>query len=203
MAAMADQFSPEETLEKAAPLASEIRYQAIFEQAAGGIVHCSLDGHFIKINESFADFVGYKREELQPLGCAAVTFPEDVDEDLIGIEKLLSGEFSRYERDKRFVRKDGTVVWGHVTMSLMLDEAGQPVELLAVIQNIHDRKMAEEALAESEHHHRVIFENSPLGMIRFDAEGTIRDCNAKFIQLAGASREKLIGFNTARQSSPK
>ena len=203
MAAMADQFSPEETLEKAAPLASEIRYQAIFEQAAVGIVHCSLDGHFIKINESFADFVGYKREELQPLGCAAVTFPEDVDEDLIGIEKLLSGEFSRYERDKRFVRKDGTVVWGHVTMSLMLDEAGQPVELLAVIQNIHDRKMAEEALAESEHHHRVIFENSPLGMIRFDAEGTIRDCNAKFIQLAGASREKLIGFNTARQSSPK
>ena len=199
---MADQSSSEETLERTT-LASEKRYEAIFEQAAVGIVHCALDGHFIKINESFADFLGYKREELKPLGCAAVTFPEDVVEDLSGIGKLLSRESSRYERDKRFVRKDGTVVWGHATLSLMLDEAGQPMELLAVIQNIHDRKMAEEALAESEHRHRVIFENSPLGMIRFDAEGTIRDCNAKFIQLAGASREKLIGFNTARESGPK
>ncbi|MDP3478591.1 MAG: PocR ligand-binding domain-containing protein [Desulfoprunum sp.] len=59
------------------------------------------------------------------------------------------------------------------------------------------------ALAESEHRHRVIFETSPLGMIRFAADGTILDCNEKFIELMGSTREKLIGFNTARQSSPK
>ena len=69
--------------------------------------------------------------------------------------------------------------------------------------DIHTRKRAEEALRESEHRHKVIFENSPLGMIRFDQDGKILDCNEKFVELMGSSREKLIGFNAARQSPAK
>ncbi len=71
------------------------------------------------------------------------------------------------------------------------------------IENENKLKCAEEHLRESERRHRIIFENSPLGIIRFDSEGTIMDFNDKFIQLMGSSRENLIGFNTARQSTPE
>ena len=65
------------------------------------------------------------------------------------------------------------------------------------------RAQAEEALRQSEHRHKIIFQHSPLAIIFFDHEGTIIDCNEPFIRIMGSSREKLIGFNTARQSSPK
>ena len=64
-------------------------------------------------------------------------------------------------------------------------------------------KMAEVALSENVHRYRVIFENSPLGIIRFDSSGTILDCNPKFIEIMGSTWEKVIGFNTARESTPK
>ena len=65
------------------------------------------------------------------------------------------------------------------------------------------REEAEEALKESEQRHKVIFQNSPLGMVLFDSDGTIVDCNPPFVKLMGSSREKLIGFNTAKQSTPE
>ena len=182
---------------------SEEKYRTIFEQAAVGIVHCALDGRFLKINSRFAEFIGYPQEELLHLTFKSITFPDDQPADLVGIRSLLSAESGQFSRDKRYVRKDGVIVWGQVTVSLLVDDVGRPLFFLAFVNDITERRRAEEALRESEHRHRVIFENSPLGMIRFDAEGTILDCNDKFIELMGATREKLIGFNTARQSSPK
>ncbi len=70
-------------------------------------------------------------------------------------------------------------------------------------KSLRESGETEEALRESEQRHRVIFESSPLGMVRFDARGTILDCNEKFIELMGSTREKLIGFNTAHLGGPK
>ena len=70
-------------------------------------------------------------------------------------------------------------------------------------QDTINRAKAEEARLKSEHRYEIIFKNSPLGIILFDHEGYIIDCNEPFIQTMGSSRDKLIGFNTARQSSPK
>ena len=106
-----------------------------------------------------------------------------------------------YAYDVRFVRKDGEVRYAHASGEGVMDEDGKRW-VRGTFQDITERKRIEEMLRESEQRHRVIFENAPLGMIRFSNDGTILDCNDRFISLMGSSREKLIGFNTARQSTP-
>ncbi len=106
-----------------------------------------------------------------------------------------------YAYDVRFVRKDGEVRYAHASGEGVMDEDGKRW-VRGTFQDITERKRTEEMLRESEQRHRVIFENAPLGMIRFSNDGTILDCNDRFVSLMGSSREKLIGFNTARQSTP-
>ncbi len=107
-----------------------------------------------------------------------------------------------YAYDTRFVRKDGEVRYAHATGVGVMDEDGKRRWVRGTFQDITERKQIEEMLRDSEQRHRVIFENAPLGMIRFSPDGTILDCNDRFISLMGSSRDKLIGFNTARQSTP-
>jgi PAS domain S-box-containing protein len=182
---------------------SEERYRAIFEQAAVGIVNTDLDGLYLRVNQMFAEFVGYSEEELLRMNFKSITHPDDLPADLAVMDGRTAGSHKLVSRDKRYIRKDGSIVWGNLSTTLMVDKSGNPTMFLGIVQNIHARKMAEEALRESEHRHRIIFENSPLGMIRFDPEGTIIDCNEKFVELMGSTREKLIGFNGARHSNPK
>ncbi len=85
----------------------------------------------------------------------------------------------------------------------LLDADGKPYAVCGMSTDITQRKRIEATLRESEQRHRIIFEKSPLGMILFDNEGSIQDCNDMFVQLMGSTREKLIGFNTARQGSPE
>jgi PAS domain S-box-containing protein len=80
------------------------------------------------------------------------------------------------------------------------DKAGAIIGVAVFVQDITESKQAEEALRESVINMRTIFENSPLGMVHFSDDGTIKDCNDEFIELMESSREKLIGFNTPRQT---
>ena len=80
------------------------------------------------------------------------------------------------------------------------DKSDTLVGVAIFAQNITDQKHAEEALRESERNMRIVFENSPMGMIHFSNNGTILNCNDNFVQLMGSSRDKLIGFNTVRQT---
>ena len=131
-------------------LESETRFRSTFDQAAVGIAHVAPDGHFLRLNDRYCEIVNYSRSEMLGLTFQDITYPDDLDADVEQVNRLLNGEIKTYTMEKRYVRKDGDLVWVDLTVSLVFDEAGQPEWFVAVVQDITDRKLAEKALKESE-----------------------------------------------------
>jgi PAS domain S-box-containing protein len=143
---------------------SEERYRTTFELAAVGIAHVSQKGRFIGLNRRFCEIVGYPHEEIAVLTFQEITHTEDLDLDLENVRRMLAGEIDTYSVEKRYIRKDSSVVWVNLTVSLVRDGSGNPEHFIAVIEDITRRKEAEFAVKRSleekevllrEVHHRV------------------------------------------------
>ena len=130
-------------------LEREERFRATFEQAAVGVAHVSPDGKFLRLNQKFCDIVGYSQEEMLDLTFQDITHSDDLDVDLEYIRQVLAREIENYSMDKRYYRKDGSIVWVSLTVSLVFDKGGNPKYFVSIIQDITARKQAEEALRQS------------------------------------------------------
>lgn len=131
----------------AALAVSEARFRATFEQAAIGIAHTSLDHRYLAVNRTFCGMLGYSREELLGQNANGTLHAEDQEDDQ-HTKRLLAGEVESVLTEKRYVRKDGTVIWGNRTVSLVRDGAGVPLYFLRVIEDITRRKGLEAKLRE-------------------------------------------------------
>lgn len=127
---------------------SEARFRATFEQAAIGIVHTSLDRRYLAVNRKFCNMLGYRPEELIGMSAASVTHPDDQDDDRLFREQLLSGAVQSQSAEKRYVRKDGSVIWVNRTVSLVRDPNGEPPYFLRVVEDITERKRLQAELLE-------------------------------------------------------
>ena len=126
---------------------NEERFRSTFEQAAVGIAHVALDGTWLRMNQRYCDIVGYTEDELRQLTFRDITDSEDLETDLGQREKLIADGTGSYTREKRYIRKDGTPVWAEVTASLTQPSKEREQYLIAVVEEISDRKVAEQALA--------------------------------------------------------
>jgi PAS domain S-box-containing protein len=126
--------------------ASEVRFRAIFEQAAAGIAQVGLDGRWLRVNERLCDITGYTEDELLARTFQDITHPDDLDADLASVRRLLRGEIASYAMEKRYLRKDGNPVWIDLTVSLVHTAAGAPDYFVAVVEDISGRKRAEDRL---------------------------------------------------------
>jgi two-component system, LuxR family, sensor kinase FixL len=125
---------------------SEQRYRSTFEQAAVGIAHISLDGKFLRINQRFCDIVGYSRPEMLERKFQDITYPDDLAADLAEVNRLLSGEKDTYSMEKRYIRKDGGIVWVNLTVTLIRNGDNQPVWFVSIVEDISDRKRVQKHL---------------------------------------------------------
>lgn len=139
----------------------EERFRATFEQAAVGLAHVAPHGHWLRVNQKLCDIVGYPRDELLRLSFQDITHPDDLDRDVAQAGRVLTGELNHYSLEKRYLRKDGQVVWIQLTVSLVRDIEGQPEHFISVIQDIDARKAAERALTHSEERFRHIADTIP------------------------------------------
>ncbi|WP_017304454.1 PAS domain-containing protein [Spirulina subsalsa] len=143
---------------------SEQQFRSIFEQADVGITQLSPTGSFLKVNPKFIDIVQYSEEELLKTTYQKITYPQDLAQDLTLNYQLLIGKISRFAAEKRYVRKDGSIVWVHWSGSVVCSLAGKAESIIAVIQDISDRKQAELALQESESTLRSFYDSSAMMM---------------------------------------
>src|SRR5258707_1443673 len=128
---------------------SEERLRGTFENAGVGIADCDVQGRFLRVNQKLCEIVGYTREELLQKTWQDLTHPDDLAASLEQFLPLLRGERPGYSLEKRYVRKDGSTVWVDLAVSLRRDAAGAPAYVIAILQDISERKRLEEELRKS------------------------------------------------------
>lgn len=117
-----------------------------FEHAAIGMALVSPEGKFLKVNKSICQLVGYSQGELLNIDFQSITYPDDLESDLAFLKEALRGERETYQLEKRYFHKDGSVVWGHLSVSTIRDEDSTLKFFIFQIQDITERKEKEEEL---------------------------------------------------------
>jgi PAS domain S-box-containing protein len=149
---------------------SEQQFKATFNQAAVGIAQVLPDGTWLRVNQKLCEIVGYCYEELLARTFQDITHPDDLDLDLNYIRQMIAGEIQTYSMEKRYIRKDHSIVWINLTVALVRDSDGQPKYFISVIEDIDrkkqleaERQQAELALRQSEERFRSAMEFSGIG----------------------------------------
>ncbi|MGF2037141.1 MAG: sensor histidine kinase [Nostoc sp. CmiVER01] len=121
---------------------SEQRFRATFHQAAVGIAHVAIDGRWLLVNQKLCNILGYTSEELQLLTFQDITHPDDLDADLKYVDQILADNIQTYAIEKRYFRKDSSIVWVNLTVSLMREPSGEPKYFISVVEDISERQAA-------------------------------------------------------------
>jgi len=128
---------------------SEQRFRGAFEFAAIGMALVASDGRWLRVNRSLCGIVGYTAEELLATDFQSITHPEDLDTDVGRMRQMLDGALSHYDMEKRYIHKDGHIVWVLLSVSVVRGAAGQSMYFVSQIQDITQRKRLENALREA------------------------------------------------------
>jgi diguanylate cyclase (GGDEF)-like protein/PAS domain S-box-containing protein len=180
---------------------SEERYRASFEQAAVGILHTSFEGKIMRCNRRFAEIVGYAPDELVGLTFQEITPPGDRPPSSSALRNLMGGAVPHFSFEKRYVRKDGSLTWVNLIITIQRDSEGHPVHFITMVQDINDRKEAEqklviaqESLRKSEERYRTAFQMT-LDAVNLNraSDGMFVDCNRAFLSISGYTREEVVG----------
>jgi PAS domain S-box-containing protein len=137
----------------------EKRFRAAFDDGAVGMSMLSIDMRLTHVNAAFCRMLGYNEQELVGRSIADITHPEDLAPNISGLQQVACGQSDQYGMEKRYLRKDGTIAWGLMSTAAVRDEQGRPAYLVTHIQDITERKVAEEALQQSEKKYRNLFTN--------------------------------------------
>lgn len=171
----------------------EYKFKSIFENAAVGIDLLDRDFKFIEINDVFAKMLGYEKKKLLGKSILDITCPEDLEITLEKLNELAQGKISGYHLEKRFKKKDGSILWGEISVSIIKDKDGNFQGISGIIADITGRKKIEAKLEESEHRYRDLIEQSPDSIVTFNPQGFVTSCNLAHEKFTGYSKEETIG----------
>jgi PAS domain S-box-containing protein len=172
----------QEILQRGAALEAELReseerYRSTFEQAAVGIAHVAESGQWLRVNQKLCSILGYAEDELLKTPILDIIHPGDVAAELEQATRLARGEIKQYSVEKRYIRKDGRIVWGHSTVAPVCDTKLKLKYFVRVLEDITARKQVEDALRLSER--ELARENADLKLLQNISTQLIEEGNSK------------------------
>ncbi len=164
---------------------SEARFRATFENAAVGIAHVAPDGRWLRVNEAVCRTLGYPADELTIKSFQDITHHDDLAVSMTRVEQMRTGKINSYDIDKRYLRKDGAIVWSRLTVSCVRKSDGSIDYFVTVIEDITARKRAEEELRKSEERFKTSILYSPVPTILFNDREQILAISRSWLEAAG------------------
>ena len=175
---------------------SEGRWRSVFENSAIGVALADTDGRFMATNRAYEEMLGYTEEDLRTLSFLEITHEDYRESNWALVAELLNGKRKQFQVEKQYRRKDGSLIWVNNNVSLVPGTESMPQFLLALSEDISERKQAEEALQGSEERVRLILDSVAEGIFGCDPEGTCLFSNQAAVRLLGYSDQSdLLGKN--------
>jgi PAS domain S-box-containing protein len=181
---------------------SEARFRSIFENSPVGINILNMERKVLDVNPAMCQMLGYSREELVGKTPAFVTHPDDQPRADQKFQELLSDQSTSNWDERRYFRKNGEEFWAQITVSVVRDQAGQPLYLVGMAIDVSEQRRILAELKESEARFKAIFENSAVGMGLMSMDRIVLDSNPAMCAMLGYTREELIGQSPVMVTYP-
>jgi PAS domain S-box-containing protein len=181
---------------------SEARFRNTFELAGSGMAHIGIDRRFIRVNRRLCEILGYPEQELLKLTGRQISHPDDLDVINEQRPRLYAGEVDTVQLEKRYLRKDRSVVWVKFTMTVERDADGRPLYEIAVYDDITAQRDTEARLKESEARFRQTFELAASGICHV-IDGRFVRVNKSLCEIFGYPEKELLKKHVKELSHPE
>ena len=174
-------------------------FETAFSQAPIGMALIGLDGRWMKVNRAVCTITGWPQSDLLRRTFQDITHPDDLEADLAQVQRLLAGEITGYQIEKRYLTRGGSHIWALLSVSLVRDAQGQPRHFISQIEDISQRKLAEERLRAAEADARLQRDHATaiIGAMHdgyaFTVDGEIKAVNDALCAVTGFGRDQLVG----------
>jgi PAS domain S-box-containing protein len=176
--------------------------RSAFEQSPSGMSVSALDGRWLRINDAYCAMLGYDPAELLGVTHRDVTHPEDMGEDREFVADALAGRRDSVQREKRYVRKDGSIVWALTRVEVIRDGAGSPLYFVSHVQDLSDRRATLGLLHGSERTLRAVIDHTPAMICVLGRDHRYRLVNREFEKAFGVTRDWIVGRRDSEVLSP-
>ena len=183
-------------------LSSEERFRTAFKEAPHGMCLAALDGRLLQVNRTFCEMLGRSEPELLTTSWFEFTHPDDLAVSRAAMVRLMSGEVSCHEFEKRYIGNLGNVIWVRVKISLLRDHGGKPSHFITHVEDETGRRAAEITLRQREERFRNAFEYAPFGLALAARDGRILQVNATTCRMLGYTEQELLAIKWNTLSPP-
>ncbi len=171
------------------------RFRLVFEHASVGMALTAESGRFLVVNSALCDMLGYAKGDLVGMHFGDVTHPDDRAVSVSNLQELVSGRISEARWEKRYLHRDGQVVWATLSVAVLRDARGEIRHMVAQMQDITDRREAQLALAASEHKWKQTFESAATGVALISVgDGRFVAANRAALDLLGYTEDELVAL---------